>query len=571
MKNIRYSSITYTIILLLIFSNLLLAQVPQLNTPMAVSSEEKMKEYPSPGNFIAFSLSKACSIIKNTSVYEDYRTIHQEVYNLGGINHLKGIVIDSSTNDLILVGHYNPDREPITLDDFVVALRSRFVIKEAPLVSLDPTSNKLKDGILTVRFEGGIENTQFGADLLQADYILKQLCMGYVPLGIPSMKSYFEIIRENIDDWKYLGRLERFWIYPILHKVVIREGVASIEGLKVGVFTEVLSQNIDGTENMDHTLIRNNEADLFVKELSENFEKLALHYPSFSRTIGLAELVGICKSIQEMRESPKLTFWLKKYKIKKVKTHTELDVLSKDISSTKRGNYSNNTQYRYTGGVQLVGLALRLKHGQVEALKEAVLKFKPEGALSWGFSLVGDWIIPNSVIEDNIEYTSQLFTSALFQFENKRYIESIKTWDKLIETSDEYKHEFLVFKSVTLRQYGLSLWSNTKTSDVSAEEQILKSISELEKSISLVTDYADSYYELGVTHYAIGNTNQAIENYLNALEIDEDFYSCHLGLGLSYYKVEDDDKCRYHLSEYLKSDNTSKFADQARSILKKIN
>ena len=56
----------------------------------------------------------------------------------------------------------------------MVALRARFIHGKWPLVSIDPTEETKKTDMQIVRFEGGIEETQFGQDLFDADYRLKE-------------------------------------------------------------------------------------------------------------------------------------------------------------------------------------------------------------------------------------------------------------------------------------------------------------------------------------------------------------------------------------------------------------
>src|SRR5919109_303515 len=124
-----------------------------------------MKTYPSPGEYVAFSLSAAQGLItKVEGGQKNYRVVHPEVYNLGGITAIHGLVHDWQRHDLILVGKYDPERQPLTLDDFAVALRARFIHGQWPLLSIDPTEQTQAIEMQTVRTEGGIEDTQFGAD-----------------------------------------------------------------------------------------------------------------------------------------------------------------------------------------------------------------------------------------------------------------------------------------------------------------------------------------------------------------------------------------------------------------------
>jgi hypothetical protein len=61
---------------------------------------------------------------------------------------------------------------------------------------MDPTEKTKKTGMLNVRFEGGIEDTQFGVDLLEADYRLKRITMGLLASGIPGCDRLCESVVE---------------------------------------------------------------------------------------------------------------------------------------------------------------------------------------------------------------------------------------------------------------------------------------------------------------------------------------------------------------------------------------
>jgi hypothetical protein len=90
----------------------------ELNTPAAVSAQERMKAYSFPGEYVAFSLTVAQQMIAGIDAGRNYRTVYPEVYNLGGINQIAGLVYDRQAKELILVGKYDPDRQPLTLDEF---------------------------------------------------------------------------------------------------------------------------------------------------------------------------------------------------------------------------------------------------------------------------------------------------------------------------------------------------------------------------------------------------------------------------------------------------------------------
>jgi len=147
--------------------------------------------------YVAFSLKVAQEHIE-AGDGSDWRKKQPEVFYLGGITKICGLVYDRKSNDLILVGQQDPKRPILTLDDFVVALRSRFLYNEWPVVSIDPTPETKKTKMQRVRYEGGVENTAFGLDMFDADLRLKKIALGLLESGVIGVKSAFEMELENI-------------------------------------------------------------------------------------------------------------------------------------------------------------------------------------------------------------------------------------------------------------------------------------------------------------------------------------------------------------------------------------
>ena len=221
------------------------AQEALWEAPPVVSPGERMPSAPSPGEYVAFSLRVAQQRITDVGAGGDYRTVAPEVYQLGGITQFVGLVYEPHRHELILVGRYRPDRQPLTLDDFAVALRARFVHEHWPIVSIDSTEDTPETGLQRVRFEGGIAETQFGADLLDADYRLKQIGLGLLPASIPGFKTHWDRRRAWSQEPPVRAAIEetggeswsmtsRFWFYPVLQSVAVRQNVVSIKGLKIG-------------------------------------------------------------------------------------------------------------------------------------------------------------------------------------------------------------------------------------------------------------------------------------------------------------------------------------------------
>ena len=379
--------------------------------------------------YVAFSLRVAQERITESSE----GGTSPEVSNMGGITVIRGLVYDRENRDVILVGEKDPDRSTLTLDDFVVALRARFIHGKWPLVSIDPTEETKKTEMQIVRFEGGIQNSQFGKDLFDADYKLKQMGMGLISPSVVGVKTYWDLSIEQIRTERAKKERKinsRFWFYPIMPSVAVRQDVVAIGGLKVGVFTEVLYAELDGNPVKSLTTFHDAIGDEFARYVSERYEELSRVHPSFARVWGLNELVALTRALESMDNPPELTWWLKEYSLKEVDTEKEIEVLRR-----KYGYQTGAIRgwFELAGGVELRAIALRLKAGDVTALREAVLKTRPRGnPLSWTFS-VEDWGIVGPLPEADMNSVAELYAHGEFLFRQKKYDLAIAYWRRILQ------------------------------------------------------------------------------------------------------------------------------------------
>ncbi|WP_447963711.1 tetratricopeptide repeat protein [Nitrospira sp. Ecomares 2.1] len=488
-----------------------------------------MKSYPAPGDYVAFSLKVAQARIAGLEKGKNYRTVYPVAYNLGGINKIFGLVYDRGNRDTILIGKYDPKCQPITLDDFVVALKARFIHGQWPMVSLDPTEDSPQTGRQNVRFEGGIENTQFGADLLDADHRLKRMTMGYLRMGVPGLKSIWELDKErrngNPDQRGQSNISSRFWFYPVLHSVSVRQDVVAIKGLQVGVFTEILSAEIDGKVIEDLSSFTDETSETFAQMVSNSFDDLAQVHPSFSRVQGLDELVALTKAMEDMEEKPNLDWWLERYTVKEVPIPQQLKFLKREEKykvSTNDG-YIVRGRRTSSGGVQLMALALRLKSGDVTALKEAVLKTRISlDALSWGF-VVGEWIIPTSGEMVSLENIVPLFTQAVFLQRNKRYDAAITLYEKIISLKPDWEWAY----------------NNRGVAYVSKGDGD-RALADYTRALELNPKDAEAYYNRGVAYNSKGDEARALADYTRALELKPKFAEAYTNRGATYLNKGDE-------------------------------
>jgi tetratricopeptide (TPR) repeat protein len=427
--------------------------------------------------YTAYSLKIAQQRIDRAG--ENWRRKEPDVANLAGINKVEGFVYDSNAADLILVGEHEQDRANLTLDDLVVALRARFRYNEWPLVSIDPTPDTEKTQMQHIRFEGGIQDTAFGQAMFDADYRLKEMGMGLQPSGVEGLRTSWDRGVAEIDSGTVAGERSvnsRLWFYPINPHVVVREGVCVVRGLKVGVFTEVLSAKIDGKPVEDIEGFKDQTGDVWANDVSERFEQLCGTQPSFNRLRGLQELVAVSKALEELEKRPDLSYWLEKYLLAKADTLKETKVLRRKYDGSRGW-------FEVSGGVHLTALAMRLNAGDVRALREAVVKMRPSPeTLKWEF-LAAEWLV--SLEPDRIkpEDIAALFQQAFFLQRQKRFDAAIECYTQVLRFSPKY---------------------------------------------------AEAHNNRGVAHLAKGDYRSAITDFTRALEMNSDYVEAHYNLAIAY-------------------------------------
>jgi len=517
--------------------------------------KNKNEKIPFDYGYIAFSLKVAHERISNS----EYDQLPSNIYFLAGITNVTGLVYDVDTGDIILVGKRDTSRVALTLDDFVVALRARFIYNEWPAVSIDPVKDTEKTGLQVVRYEGGIENTQYGNDLFVADYKLKEISFGILDIGILGLESYWGLIDQDIYNEYEIS--SRFWFYPLNPGVVVRENVVAIEDAKVGVFTEVLAAKINGEKINDLSNFNDNAGQTFAKSFTDRFDEITKQQPLFLRLQGLNQLVALTKALEDMEHEPDLSFWLKDYRVKEIRTKKDVQVLKRNrVRTLQRGQFKQ----WLSGGVQLMAIALRLNAGDITAYREAVIKTRPSpDSLSWGFLVGEDWVLPTDRFVET-EDNSLLFIQANFLSRQKRYEDAILLYNKIAKSGEEVSFESRFNKAIVLRQWGIA------TLFEGGEARIEEAILLLKECIEMNHSEPSAYYELGTTYYALSKIEEAIREYEKALEVDPNWSVSFFALGRTYYRIEQNEKAVALFEKYLAYDSSSQWAIEARTLIGKI-
>ncbi len=358
--------------------------------------------------FVAYSLRAAEKRFAHSSQRSP------ELVTFGGITHLAGMVYDNQNDDWIIVGQAVDGHPPVTLDDFIVAMRAVFVRNKSPLVSIDATTETESTHQQIVRFEGGVENTQLGKDMLEADVLLKKIALGRLRTDIWGVRSYSSLRSERAQRQGTEDRIaSRFWFKNVKPSLAIREGVFAMMKLDVGIETEVLYAEKDGQRVENAGEFKDEIGDIFVQQLEVNLDELANAFPILKRTRPILALVSLAQGMQMMQGNSDLKFWLHNYHVPKVETAKYFELIEDEHKINGR-----DMVLKISGGLELNPILVRLKKGHVSALRDVVLNSRPSlDALIWHPSLQG-WHVPGvDDIEDSLSPSSNLKESSGFSIE----------------------------------------------------------------------------------------------------------------------------------------------------------
>jgi hypothetical protein len=281
------------------------------------------------------------------------------------------MVYDADNSDVILIGSKEPG-PPLDLDSLIVAMHAVLVLKQWPLVSIDPGPNSAATGKQIVRPEG-IEDSVFGRDFLSADVRLKRLGLGLDQAA--GIESYFAQREKLLTRGAAQAEgSSRFWFYAVDPGLEEQDGVFLIRRLALGVRAQSLGWVGTAVQPRDAA------AEAFAKELSTGFGGLVQRYPEVARLRSLYEMVAVARGL-EMVPKAAYSWWLNGYRVKVMPTPREFNVIRREEQiRTPAGQ----RVFEVSGGIQFRALTIRLMDGDATALREAVLLSRPtRGQLSW--------------------------------------------------------------------------------------------------------------------------------------------------------------------------------------------
>jgi len=328
----------------------------------AAASHVQAREY------VCFSLVRAHSLLQSEVLAPPL------LAELGFITRPKGIVVDASRGDVVVVGVRDPDSPAILLDDLVVALRVARVEKVAyPGLSIEPAPWHADPWEHRVIYTGKIEGTRLGLVCYEADVLLKKMCLGTVPTGSPDVISpwvlgacYRPARREEEGGTKT-------YFYPLGVAVSVVGNAAYLQADRITVQC--------GTQSgrpADPPLAR------FLLDLNEHFDEVASYHTVLEDLRNVCCLYALARGLQKVTACPDLGYWLREYRPARVPTPEWTPVIARGV----RGLSSHRVS---AGKIEVRAEAEYLEDGDAVALARIVLESRPAGdPLVWSFAIRGD-------------------------------------------------------------------------------------------------------------------------------------------------------------------------------------
>ena len=378
----------------------------------ACRSDQRLATIPDAG-YIAFSLREAQRLLEFPGAEKD-----SMLQKLGGITRLVGAVVDRENDDIILIGKKNSQLPFARFEDLLVALRSRIVFDELPMVSIDAPSKPERPEEQEIRFSKSIVGTSFSLDFLASDIILKRYSLK-LEEQIREVTSYKELMLEQeidrlrqegvtVTDIKSITSEElslyegkglasegstqsRFWFnYKDPYTVRTDGTVFCILSLDL----DIIKESAD-VGSMNDTIAGSLAPDVrFAQAFSENYYKLCETFPVLHRLKLLFDFVALAEGLKNIKDRPQIDYLLYDHHIQKFDTPKTYPLIKRTTALSRSDGKTSLVQL--SGGIKPSVELEFLNAGNVSYLKKFVLESRPEKhSLFWRVPIDG-WEMPNA-------------------------------------------------------------------------------------------------------------------------------------------------------------------------------
>ena len=251
------------------------------------------------------------------SVWSDERVFRRPLSRyLERISRITSAIFEPLTRQLILAGEEDPSLPPVDMDDFVVALRAIYRLRQDPAVSIGTEPSGVRR-YKKVRYDGGTQGTSFGRTMFDADYLLKSLSIGrdstrQVGLELEDFKSLVDWSLEL--DPLMLGFRWNSRVWFVQGEVVVRR---THDGN--GILIDAIPMEVLSESRFFHRSVRQPSLDAFAQYLNGHVDYLTDGYAAVRKLSQLAQWVAIAKWMRDYRIPVDLD-WLDGYPLKAVET-----------------------------------------------------------------------------------------------------------------------------------------------------------------------------------------------------------------------------------------------------------
>lgn len=552
--------------------------------------------------FGAFSFRVAQQQVEEAERHgTDWRKKQPDLFYLGRITKPLAVVLDRQTKEWILVGERNPALPAVTLDDWAVALRSRFMYSNRdssdrpesnPGVTIDPycgTGKRPQDCTdytkQVVRFFAGVQNSHFGQVCYQSDWLMKRIGLGLEHISLDGFRSYYDLLLADAPERTKSLRLHtRFWFYPVMDQVDLLGDVILLSPrFQVGVFTQVMRAELDGKTV---TGVADRSAETFARALSANYDKLAISQPVLEELREITRLAALAKGLTQADNRPDVEYFLTKYRPVSIETPQEAEVLRRSDGETGFG---------ISGGVELMALAMRMKNGDATALKELVFASRQSSrsaGLFWAFSMETEGgrptrvSIPNTV--DQVNGVVPLLAHADFLSQNDRYDDALVAYREAIRLNPNLPQAYLN-RGITYfgkHEYDLALEDlnkalsldlgfpqayHARASLLNARKEFDRALDDIDSALRINPDDSEAFQIRGDVWHSKGAFASAIADYTRAIALDPYNAQAYANRAAIYAKVGDTDRAIAEFSSALRINPFYRFAlsERASVFIKK--
>ncbi len=265
---------------------------------------------------------------------------------LADMDDVTGAYYDQNTDQIVFIGTATTSLPQFDKDDLAVTIRSVIFNGIAnPSISIEfkNPSDPFGATLMDVKLSNGLEDTNFGQKLLDADYLLKQYVQGYDTTGTAissSVPGYQSVLTRWINSGSHSPTAinsSRWWISPQTITLATTTGAFVFDQVVMQVETEPLKQ--------DNEQSWNNAASAFATHMTQNYNSYAQERNEFQKVKQLAKIVSVVKWIKDKGIGVDFE-WAKNYTPAFVDTPTEIARLTTPNVDGGDGHF-----HYMTGGV----------------------------------------------------------------------------------------------------------------------------------------------------------------------------------------------------------------------------